>query len=215
MHPVQQYKHDNVFFTADLHLGHRNILKFTDRREFMSESERAVMASGDTKEIGNLRISNETLSRMNEELVRRWNAKVPPDGEVYVIGDFAMCKDIRQAQAWLKRLNGTVYLIWGNHDPRHIASAFRKCWEVLMIEVMDQPIWLSHYAHRNWPASHHGAWHLYGHDHARLPQLNNFSMDAGVDNQDAGYAPFSFRDLQAYFRKHVKGKGIDAQLRED
>ena len=40
-----------TFFTSDLHLGHENVLRF-DNRPF------------------------QTVEEMNEELIRRWNAKV-------------------------------------------------------------------------------------------------------------------------------------------
>jgi hypothetical protein len=51
-----------------------------------------------------------------------------------------------------------------------------------MVEVNGQPIWLSHYAHRVWMRSHHGAWHLYGHGHHSLPDDPHArSIDVGVD----------------------------------
>ena len=47
---------------------------------------------------------------------------------------------------------------------------------------------MSHYAHRTWRNSVHGAFHLYGHSHGDLPGLGR-SMDVGVDAND--YAPIS------------------------
>ena len=52
-----------VFFTSDLHLGHANVITY-DNRPFSSVEE------------------------MDEELIRRWNAKVGKGDVVYVLGDF-------------------------------------------------------------------------------------------------------------------------------
>lgn len=43
-----------IFFTSDLHFGHKNIIRY-DNRPFLSVEE------------------------MDAEIVRRWNAKVSPD----------------------------------------------------------------------------------------------------------------------------------------
>ena len=52
-----------IFFTSDLHFGHKNIIKF-DNRPFFDVSD------------------------MNKELIKRWNNKVTKDDVVYVCGDF-------------------------------------------------------------------------------------------------------------------------------
>ena len=51
-----------VFFTADTHFGHANVIRFDDR-PFGSVDE------------------------MDEELIRRWNSKVGTEDFVYVLGD--------------------------------------------------------------------------------------------------------------------------------
>lgn len=81
------------FFTADLHLGHDNIIEYCNR-PFGSVEE------------------------MNEKLVERWNRKVKPTDEVYVLGDVAMGKREENLQ-YITYMNGKKYLIAGNHD---------KCW---------------------------------------------------------------------------------------
>ena len=50
-----------VFFTSDLHFGHENAIRF-DNRPF------------------------KTVEEMDEELIRRWNAKVGKGDLVYVFG---------------------------------------------------------------------------------------------------------------------------------
>ena len=78
-----------TFFTSDLHLGHRNIIRLCGR-PFAS------------------------LEEMDETLVRRWNRKVGQDDNVFVVGDlFFRAED---PEGLLKRLNGRKTLILGNHD---------------------------------------------------------------------------------------------------
>jgi calcineurin-like phosphoesterase family protein len=53
-------------------------------------------------------------------------------------------------------------------------------------------VWMSHYAHRVWPSSHKGSYHIYGHTHGVLPDHRR-SHDVGVDANN--YAPVSFEEL--------------------
>ena len=79
-----------VFFTSDLHLGHANVIRY-DNRPFSSVEE------------------------MNEELIKRWNAKVGKGDVVYVLGDFIWHTD-KKPEDILWALNGMKILIRGNHD---------------------------------------------------------------------------------------------------
>ena len=53
---------------------------------------------------------------MNEELIRRWNEVVTPDDIVYHLGDFSF-GGFKKRDSMKKRLNGTIIIIRGNHDP--------------------------------------------------------------------------------------------------
>jgi calcineurin-like phosphoesterase family protein len=54
-----------------------------------------------------------SAQEMNEEMVRRWNAKVQPHDKVYVLGDVVINKKFLPI---LDELNGTKRLVAGNHD---------------------------------------------------------------------------------------------------
>lgn len=82
-----------VFFTADLHLGHKRILEFEPARQ----------------ELG------DTPDEMNEALIERWNEVVTADDTVYVLGDWAM-GTIADTLALTPRFNGSKRLVIGNHD---------------------------------------------------------------------------------------------------
>ena len=79
---------NKVFFTSDLHANHANIIKFCDRPW-------------------------KTKEEMTEALIENWNSVVGPDDIVFNLGDFMW------SSSWnpiLERLNGKIYLIWGNHE---------------------------------------------------------------------------------------------------
>jgi calcineurin-like phosphoesterase family protein len=82
---------------------------------------------------------------MNEALVARWNAVVGKNDVVFHLGDFCLGNK-EQTRGWLKRLNGRVHLVMGNHDryePREYV-------ELGFVWVYKYPIcyrnffWLSH-----------------------------------------------------------------------
>lgn len=88
-----------VFVSSDQHFFHRNILKHCPDRPFT------------------------TIEEMNEGLIDRHNAVVPPHGRVVFAGDYAM--GLRQEALDLRPLlNGEIILVPGNHDP--MFSGHRK-----------------------------------------------------------------------------------------
>jgi len=150
----------NIFFTADTHFGHTNIIRHSNR-PFSCADE------------------------MDETIIENWNKRIEsPSDIVYHLGDFAffsstLIVDPRQIFA---RLKGRKVLILGNHDK---APTTHMGWEavkdVLWLTGFNQAgIWMSHYAHRSWKNSFHGSWHLFGHSHNKLDPYG-LSFDAGVD----------------------------------
>lgn len=78
-----------IYFTADPHFGHANIVKMCGR-------------------------PFEDIEEMNEALITAWNNRVSGNDTVYIVGDmFFRCED---AESILKRLKGKKRLIVGNHD---------------------------------------------------------------------------------------------------
>jgi len=83
----------DIWFTADTHFGHANILKF--KREDGSP----VRTFSDVEE-------------MDEIMIERWNAVVKPGDTVWHLGDVFF----RDGARHLSRLHGVKSLILGNHD---------------------------------------------------------------------------------------------------
>lgn len=159
-----------IYFTADLHLGHVNILKYCSRPFSCAE-------------------------HMDETLINNWNSVVKPMDTVYVLGDFAM----RDPRSYLERLYGDFYLIPGNHDraskwPGPATTVLPK---IHTLYYTAQHVVLCHYPMLAWPRSHYGSWHLHGHCHqGTLPFCPGKVMNVGVDHRN--FYPVSWPEVVEY-----------------
>lgn len=171
-----------IWFTSDTHWGHENVIKYCNR-PFKS------------------------ADKMDEALITRWNTKVKPEDTVYHTGDFAFL-DAERIGKIIDRLNGNIYLIFGNHDKTirnsfELRSKFVKCCDYLEIYVPDpthergkQFIVMCHYAMLVWNKAHHGAWMIHGHSHGTLKYpIDGQILDAGTDVHN--YEPISYQEVKA------------------
>jgi calcineurin-like phosphoesterase family protein len=185
-----------VYFTADTHFYHENIIRYCNR-------------------------PFKNVEEMNETIIANWNSVVRPVDCVYVIGDFIFGspkKQIERLKEVVKRLKGNIFLIKGSHDrlesyqPSLLGDDAERFHifedRLVTISIENQEIVLCHYALRVWPKSHYGAWHLYGHSHGRLGDWGK-SLDVGVDCWN--FRPLSFFDI----KNIMKGKPDNFDLIEE
>lgn len=138
-----------IFFTADLHFGHENVIGF-DKRPFA------------------------TVEEMDAELIKRWNNKVGKGDLVYVLGDMIWKSHNNDAESLIKSLNGQIILIKGNHD-RFLKNAKAKKALAGIKEYDDIKVPLEDGTHRRCFLSHyftpfyighiHNGIHLHAHSH--------------------------------------------------
>ena len=153
----------SIFFSADHHFGHENIIKHCSR------------PYSDAFDMG-------------EDYIRRWNSRVTDHDIVYYLGDFSWFRDI---QYLLSRLFfKQMYFMQGNHDDKRAARDIHTIdSRVVRIEAsiydlnigLSCPIVLCHYPIADWPRRYHGAIHLHGHSHGTASRMKN-RLDIGVDN---------------------------------
>ena len=88
-----------IYFIADTHFGHRNVIRFTDR-------------------------PFESVEEMDATMIANWNKRVHQQDTIYIIGDmFYHCS---YAEDILKKLHGKKHLIVGNHDGSWLNEHTRK-----------------------------------------------------------------------------------------
>lgn len=152
----------NVWFTADLHFGHDNVINYCNRPFSFVED-------------------------MDEALIANWNSRVKPQDFVFCVGDFGFGSK-ESLKKIFNQLQGQKCLIKGNHDKEALSLGWQwvKDYYELSLKDFDKKIILSHYAMRVWNGSYRGSLMLYGHSHGKLPG-NTQSTDVGVDCWD--YAP--------------------------
>lgn len=152
-----------IFFTADTHFGHRKIIEFQNRPW-------------------------PNIEEMDAEMIEVWNENVRPNDVVWHLGDVA----IRKPEPYLEQLNGQIHLIRGNHDPKRAPEGVVWFGDVRYLRHQGYRFFLSHYAHRVWPNSHQGTFHLFGHSHGQIPDYHR-SMDVGVDVH--GFRPITIEEV--------------------
>ncbi len=184
----------NLFFTSDTHFGHANIIKFCNR-PFVSVDE------------------------MNEGLIARWNEVVKPEDTVWSLGDFAFMQ-FDQTKEIIKRLNGNLHMVLGNHDQKIAQNRKELLESGLVKEIRDykelswdkQKMCLFHYAQRAWNGSHYGSWQLFGHTHGTMEPYGK-SVDVGLDSPyvtgTPEYRPFSFEEVSQFMRNREVIKDFD------
>jgi len=190
-----------IFFTSDLHFNHENILKFC-KRPFKDVQE------------------------MNEALIENYNNKVPEDGIVFNLGDFAW-GGFKPYKDVLERLNGKTIFIRGNHDRKNgpqTEEQYNRLFEFsshqMLIEIEGRKVYLNHFPFLCYSGTFRDknalVYQLHGHVHLSNVRHRNtgrdcercFNMlfptqyDVGVDFND--FTPISWHELDARIKEQIE-----------
>lgn len=179
-----------IYFTSDLHLGHKNILKLSNR-------------------------PFSTIEEMDEILIRNWNDKVKGCDTVYIVGD--LIYKSQEPEKYLKELKGKKVLIIGNHDSGWLGKIdvekyFIKTTMLLEQSLCNHIMTLCHYPMLEWRGSRKDVnckklgYLVHGHIHNRVEDkyLELFksphALNAGVDINN--FEPVTFEELCVNNIKH-------------
>lgn len=176
-------------YTADLHFGHSNVIKF-DNRPFAD------------------------IDEMDRCLIELWNSRVAPDDDVYLIGD--VCFRNNKPEEWyLRQLKGHKHLVIGNHDRKLLdnqtaMSCFETIDKMMHVRDEDKHICLCHYPLAEWNGFFKGTYHIYGHIHNRKDgaymYMKNFENALNAGCMINNYMPASLDELirnNEVFKKDV------------
>lgn len=184
------------WFTADVHLGHGNIIKYC-KRPFLTPREQQLL---DAEE--EFKVCPESVEWMNTTIIDNINSVVEADDILWHLGDFCMGK-FQEAKHFRDRIHcKTINNIWGNHDHDSIRPIFNEVFDQVMINVDAQNLVLNHYSMRIWQDSHKGSWNLFGHSHCVLPDIpESLQLDVGVDGHD--FMPWSMEQIRKFMAKKI------------
>jgi len=110
-----------VWVSADAHFGHTNIIKYCKRPFYNAEE-------------------------MDRVMIRRWNELVRSGDTVYYLGDFCM-RGHTSPDGILRKLNGNIILIRGNHDRLHPTppEGFKAIYPYLVLKHDGYIVSMNHY----------------------------------------------------------------------
>jgi calcineurin-like phosphoesterase family protein len=193
-----------TWFTADLHLGHRNIIGYCDR-------------------------PFDDVDAMNRALVDNWNDVVADDDTVWVLGDFAL-GPIRDTLLLARELRGRPLLLTGNHDrcwpghgaraagwtERYLDAGFAEVHHgTAAIDIGGTQALMCHFPYVGDSQDHDrfiphrppddGSWLLHGHVHDSWGQLGRM-INVGVDA--TGFRPISEAEVAEVVARGVAERAV-------
>lgn len=177
----------NYFLTSDLHLGHANIIRYCGR-------------------------PFKDVIHMNQELIRRWNARISDEDIVYHVGDFCFknSNEVRgegqkcHAIKWIEQLHGQKIFLRGNHDKN---NSLRTLTESCTIKFAGVEYFLTHSpqdANQKYPIN------FVGHVHERWKYRiygDTILINVGVDVHD--FYPKTIAELLKEFSFWKKNNRLE------
>ena len=176
-----------IYFTADWHLRHANILKHTPARaaQFFD------------------------IEQMGEHFISECNRVVKPNDELRILGDWiwgASWAGHYRAKLKVRK----IHVVAGNHDARFLINHVSSYKEIDYPKIDGIRFHLAHYPMFSWRGREKAkSIHLYGHSHGRSEAFLNEhfpgrrAMDVGIDNAFAllgEWRPFSLDEILAILK---------------
>ncbi len=181
-----------IWFTADHHFGHANIIRFC-HRPFANVIE------------------------MDEAMVHRWNSAVSDDDEVWHLGGFGYrCGPNRLAEIFDQLRGRTKHLIRGNHDRQGtLGLPWTSVQYYAEITVDGQTLVLFHYALRVWNRCRLGSISLHGHGHAGCPMLAKLATSVWMHGNSNPYRCMRSVRTSRTSTTHLAEAGLPFRPRPD
>ncbi|WP_298914029.1 metallophosphoesterase [uncultured Roseobacter sp.] len=184
-----------IWYTADTHFGHENIIGFCDR-PFTS------------------------VAQMDAVLLENMWKLVKPEDQFWILGDFAFgakAKESAYVEQIFNQLPGAEHhLIIGNHDHK---PTLELPWKSIshLAELRDgpqnQPNTLCHYPMITWNHARKGGLQFFGHVHENWRGSRN-SVNVGVDVWN--FMPVTFDDIARRAKKLLPNKHwVDVEHRAE
>ena len=167
---------NKIYFTADLHFGHTNVLKHCPDRPYACDGD---------------------IEAHDKWLLDLWRSTVDKKDDIYILGDLTFLKS-DNARRLLEKLPGRKFLIEGNHDGsiRSNGNYFVSVNQILDFKFSPQRapvlkdnlrVTMCHYPMVTWNHKPYGGIMLHGHCHGKLDEYNSRAPDLRFDVGLDGY----------------------------
>lgn len=163
-----------TWFTADLHLCHDNVIAFCGRPFPDARS-------------------------MDAAIIAELQARVRPEDDLWILGDFAISKAIDDQRAAVRAMfdaiPGRKHLVLGNHDRSWVRNLpWDSMTQMADVLVDGRRLCLCHYPMITFPGGRRGGLQLFGHVHQNWHGTRN-SVNVGVDMWD--FRPVTLPEIEA------------------
>lgn len=163
-----------IFLISDLHIGHRNILKYC-QRPFSSVEE------------------------MNNALINNWNSIITNNDRVFMLGDFCLTGKDKIIEVG-RALNGRKTLIMGNHESGSKNTYYQAGFEY----ISKYPILYNNqilFSHEPIPNTKY--FNIHGHIHNKdITEIDyitgNYHLYFNVSAEKINYTPINLKDIPIF-----------------
>lgn len=194
----------NIFFTADLHINHKNILRHQKGR------------------IQGMNLKDEEDIEGHDKYVEdMWLSMTKRNDQIYVLGDFIMANSeiTHKILSHLKQNGCRIHLIVGNHDKstHNLTNMFSSISYLKTVtfkkgtyDFLDEnfEVVMSHYPMITWQDKPRGSMQLYGHVHSNslhIDDREDLMLNVGLDNPLSEYKLFSLEKIYSYYKTKLNG----------
>jgi len=177
-----------IYFISDNHWGHKAIIHMQNR-------------------------PFKHIMDMNNSMIDSWNSVVQPDDEVYYLGDLSYKLNGNLLSIILKKLNGKIYLIKGNHDKDRVINKSISRFEWIKDyhtfkhtqDGKEYKFVLFHYPIYSWEGIWRGSIHVCGHTHDNSKDYfeNHPGRIFNVSCEMINYKPISIVDIINIMKEKV------------
>ena len=159
---------EDPWLISDLHFDHENIIKYC-KRPFKDKEE------------------------MNQTLLENWNSTIKETDTVFFLGDMAFGKGSHSSDYWLKKLNGKIYFIKGNHEKVHYETSYNQA----ILNYKGNKFFLVH--DPSLVPKHWNGWVIHGHHHNnhldKYPLVNKQNKTINVSCELTEYKPIKLSEI--------------------
>jgi calcineurin-like phosphoesterase family protein len=176
-----------IWFTADPHFGHKNIIKL-ENRPF------------------------DSIKIMDDFMIKNWNDRISKNDTVFIAGDFSFHNKLKTSEI-ISQLNGNKILVRGNHDTFssswYIDAGFKEVssYPVIVNDwfiVSHEP---PHYFNESMPF-----FYIYGHVHSTPLYKTVTKQSTCVCVERWNYIPLSMEVMIANAMTY-KGRIVSAEIK--
>ncbi len=168
-----KHQKSNVWLISDTHFYHKNIIGYC-RRPFVDVYE------------------------MNNYIINEWNKWVKEKDVVYFLGDLVNSRNNKMTRHVLKRLNGHIKIIKGNHD-RYGAPYDILKYRNTNFLLIHNPLDINKIGYIKFDWTIHG--HKHNNDLRNYPFINTKNKTINVSIELTSYRPINIGELDIFIEK--------------